>query len=223
MPQIWLDDRLCERGDLPDICLKCGEPTTDRKSKTFGWIPPATYIALLFGGLGVIIFLILAAVLRKTVHAQVPMCERHRNHWLFRTLLIVGGLVVGIGLIILSVALGDSLPPGDERGILMLVGILGPIVGWIILAIVVSVTAIRALEIRPERGLKLGGVHQDFIDAYQRDFERGLSGPLDRGAMERWQERGRTRPSGPGGNRYRGEDEEDDRRRSSRDRYRDDY
>jgi hypothetical protein len=227
MPRVWLDDRLCKRGDLPDVCLKCGQPATDRVKKTFTWMSPWIYILLLFGALGLIIFLILAATMRKTVKAQMPMCERHRNHWKARLLLVLLGLVAVIGVIVLVVASLDSLPPGDVRDLLPLT-IVAAILAWLIGAIVASLTSIRAAEINDARGLQLTGVCEEFIDAYEEAYGSRRAGRVDRAALERWEDRDERRPSGPSrpaerSDRYREEDEEDDRRRSKRDRYSDDY
>jgi hypothetical protein len=227
MPKVWLDEDLCRTGDLPDVCLKCGQQTTNRVKKTFAWMSPWIYVALLFGAIGMLVFLILAATLRKTIKAKVPMCDEHKRHWLIRVLLVLGSLVAVIGMIVLVVAALSSAPPGSAGRDLMPLLIIAPIVAWVILAIVVSVTAIRALEIRADRGLHLAGVSQEFVDAYKEEFDRNLSSRVDRDALDRWSERRPSRRPEPGrdaepGDRYRGQDQEEDRRRTTRDRDRDD-
>jgi hypothetical protein len=225
MAQVWLDDRLCKRGDLPDVCMKCGAPTPDRVKKQFAYMPPWSYVVLLFGVLGIIIFLVLVATLRKSVNAQVPLCREHRNHWLSRTLLVVFSLIGGIGLIVLVVVAMNSLQGGGVRDVLPLL-IIAIIVSWLILAIVVSVTSIRCVEINDRQGVKLQGVCQEFVDAYRDEYDYDRPSRLDRDALDRWDE---PRPSRPARDersddrRYRREDEEDDRRRERRDRYSDDY
>jgi hypothetical protein len=223
MPNVWLDERLCHHGDLPDICLKCGQPTSNRVKKTFNWNPPWIWVTILAGLLP---YVIVAAVTRKTITARLPMCDQHKGHWWKRILLVVAGLLGVIALIVLVVVVLDEMGPGNK-------GIAGPILGlmipiaflaWVVMAIVAQVTAIRAAEIDDYRGLKLAGVCREFIDAYREDYEPS-PGRMDRRGLERWEDREprRPRPARDDDRRYRGEDEEDDRRRSSRDRYRDDY
>ncbi len=235
MAKVWLEERLCNRGDLPDVCLKCGRPTTNRVKKTFNWNPPWVWITLVAG---LLVLLIVVLVTRKTIHARVPLCDEHRGHWWKRTLLIVLGLFGAIGVTILIVVAIDSMGPGNDAAGLL--GLLIPVVflAWLIGTIVAQVTAIRASEIDDRRGLQLTGVCQEFVDAYREEYDDRRPGRIDRRALEYWDDREpprRARPVSDDDRRYREEDEddrprrryrddEDDRRpRRDRDRYRDDY
>jgi hypothetical protein len=233
MSTVWLDQELCESGDLPDVCLKCGRSTSNRVTKTFSWVPGWVYILIL---VNLIVLLIVAMILRKSVTAHVPLCQDHKNHWLYRTLGIVLGLVAAIGWVIAAIVIMGSLPPGSDLTGLVAMSMLGALLGWLIMAAVVSATAIRAVEISDRRGLKLTGVCREFVDAYH-DFEEGFEEVrrprrVRPDAEERWSERRRDRPEER--DRYRGEDEgdrgryrdegnEDRPRRPKRDRSGDDY
>ncbi len=222
MATVWLDTELCESGDLPDVCLKCGRATSSRVRKTFSWLPGWVYLFILAG---LLVFVILALILRKSVTAHVPLCQEHKNHWLYRALGIVLGLFAAIGWVVIAAILMGSLPPGSDLNALLGLSILGALLGWLIAAAVVSTTAIRAVEISDRRGLKLNGVCRDFVEAY-RDFEEGFEDVrrprrVRHDAEERWSERRRGRPEERG--RYRGEDDEDRPRRPKRDRPGDEY
>ena len=59
------------------MCVKCGQPATDKPVvKTFSWHHPGFYLLIL---VGVLIYVIVALVVRKTVKVAVPLCARHRQ------------------------------------------------------------------------------------------------------------------------------------------------
>jgi hypothetical protein len=222
MARVWLDDRLCERGDLPDVCMQCGNHTTNRMRKTFHWTPPWVLVTILAG---LPIYVILAIVLRKTVRAEVPLCDAHKRHWLYRTLVILLGLLAAIVLTIVIAVIVGNLPPGNSVRDVLPFSIFLVWIVWLVGAVVATRNAIRPLEIQDNRGIQLGGVCREFADAYREHedevFEASRRRRADRAALEHWNEREPRRPSGRG-DRVRREDEEDDRRRTSRDRDRED-
>jgi hypothetical protein len=119
------------------------------------------------------------------------------------------GLLGAFGVMIGTIVVIANLGPGnDEVGGLLALLIVAGFLAWLIMAIVLQATAIRPVEIDDRRGLHLTGVCQEFVDAYREEYgDRPLR--VDRRATERWDDR-----------RSRDEDEADDRRRRSRDRYR---
>jgi hypothetical protein len=68
---------------LPPFCVKCGQPVTDEPIvKRFSWHHPALYL-LIFVGL--LIYVIVALIVRKTIRVGVPMCPHHaqrRKLWI---------------------------------------------------------------------------------------------------------------------------------------------
>jgi hypothetical protein len=67
---------------LPALCVKCGRPATDKPVvKTLSWHHPALYLLLLFA---LLLYLIVALIVRKTIRVGVPLCEQHaqrRSVW----------------------------------------------------------------------------------------------------------------------------------------------
>jgi hypothetical protein len=68
---------------LPPFCVKCGQPATDKPIvKRFSWHHPALYLLVL---VALLIYVIVALVVRKTVRVGVPLCARHaqrRKVWI---------------------------------------------------------------------------------------------------------------------------------------------
>jgi hypothetical protein len=60
---------------LPPPCVRCGAPA-DGKSveKTYSWHHPAIYLTILAG---VLIYVIVAVIVRKMMRVRVPLCARH--------------------------------------------------------------------------------------------------------------------------------------------------
>src|SRR2546430_1579527 len=81
--------------DLPMLCMKCGSPAAHRRRKTFRRARP--------GLLKVFVSPILAWYFgnRKTCH--VPLCENHKNHFSWRTAVLV---VQGVAFILWVTAFG---------------------------------------------------------------------------------------------------------------------
>src|SRR4051794_28169059 len=152
MPSVWIERPCTEPEDLPDVCMRCGAETTHRVNKRFGWMPGWVYVTLLAG---LLVFAIVALVVRKRARVLAPMCQEHKNHWLMRTLLVVGSLALGLGgWIALMVMTEELLPPGDALRDLAPASIVVALLAWLVVAAVAASTAIRPLEIG-DRGVKL--------------------------------------------------------------------
>jgi hypothetical protein len=209
MATLRLGARPWDDAEMPDVCMRCGAPAAVRKDKTFSWYPGWVYVLLL---VNLIVFAIVAMVLTKKKRVEVPLCEAHRNHWLWRQLIIAGGLVAFLGLGFVTVIVMADSPPGrnSDLGGLLCVGTIVGLVVWLIVAGVLQATSIRPTEIT-DRGITLVGIAREFVDAYQE--KQDVTGRIDELARERWG-RGRSGPSRPleDSDRVRPTDEDEPRR-----------
>jgi hypothetical protein len=179
-----------EEYDLPRVCMSCGARASHYKSKKFTWYPPWAWIAL--GWIGAMMFM-------KRVTMDVPLCEKHRWHWVWPPLVTIVGLLGIFVLLFAGVGLAEAVKI-DPPVVFIPVGVL--FLAWLIVAIYLSSKAIRATEIT-DKSITLRGVSPDFIEALN-DVRRGDD------------DRGRRRRS------RRDEDDEDDRPRRRRARDEDD-
>lgn len=63
---------------FPDRCVRCNEPAEGtRVKRTFYWHHPALYLMIILPGL--LIYVIVAMIVRKRVIMQVPLCPSHRD------------------------------------------------------------------------------------------------------------------------------------------------
>lgn len=84
---------------LPARCVKCNAPTEDpQKKRNLYWHSPLVYLALL---VNVIVYIIIAMIVRKRSTALVSICREHRvqrrNAIIISWLLVVLGIVAIIG------------------------------------------------------------------------------------------------------------------------------
>src|SRR5262245_27985929 len=87
-----------EEWELPPFCMRCGAPAALVKYKRFSWGPGWVVALLATGAIGsgplFLFALILIPILLKRKGVAVPLCQRHRNHWLPLQVVLYGGLGV---------------------------------------------------------------------------------------------------------------------------------
>ena len=79
---------------LPPRCVKCNAAADPKRTwtKTFYWHHPAVYLLILAG---VLLYAIVALIIRKRAKAQVGLCTQHADKYRLRV--IVGWAIVLLG------------------------------------------------------------------------------------------------------------------------------
>jgi hypothetical protein len=165
---------LDKRGaELPDRCVVCNAPANGfRLRRALSWHHPALYILFL---LSILIYVIVAAIVRKTATIHVGLCEAHQAR---RRLGMWIGWLGALGGLGLAIAGGAN----DSPALLVigLVGFLGALV-----AAVVLLTPVRPAKIDDHRvWLHVGAPFLDSIptgDAFPTTFPGYASGPPQAG------------------------------------------
>jgi hypothetical protein len=106
MASIQLNWYEADDGDLPDACMCCGEPATIRKRRRFVSHPAWVYLLL---PMGLLPYVIAAAILTEHIRCYTLFCPRHKNYWLVRNLKVWGAFLVILPLIIGGFVLVGSL------------------------------------------------------------------------------------------------------------------
>jgi hypothetical protein len=169
MAQLRLERYEAEEGRLPHLCMRCGEPATFTKRKQFSWYPTWLYLLIL---LHLLIFLIVALIMTKRMTVPVPLCEKHRRHFLWPTLLGLAALVLLIVVVIGGLVLGGALEDALDRDArdtfyaVWFIGGLALFLAGLIAACVVQVRTIRPIEIT-DRGIVLTNVAPQFREAFK--------------------------------------------------------
>jgi hypothetical protein len=148
---LWRDRRLLvmnREARLPPTCVKCGDPEVRRLKKTLYWHHPAVYLALI---VNVLIYAVLALVLRKSAKIEVPLCRRHNHR---RSMMLAVGAtlcVAGAGGCTAAVAREDAF---------LLWSVLGAVVGAIVMILGERVVWPKKID---ERRLWLHGAGPPFL------------------------------------------------------------
>lgn len=61
---------------LPNRCVKCNAPTPERLKRKLQWHHPALYLLVL---VSILVYAIVAMVVRKTATVNLGLCEEHRE------------------------------------------------------------------------------------------------------------------------------------------------
>jgi hypothetical protein len=201
--------------DLPDVCMQCGAPATLRKRKTFSWFPPWIWILLFVCGL--LPFAIVALIMTKRRTIETPLCDEHKNYWFTRQLLVLGSFagVFAVGFLAWVLVMEDDGRNDNPLGGILCIGSLIALVAWVILAVIVQSTSVRAREIT-NSDITLVGVSKAFVEAYDQQWHVAPE-LLDDLAREHWNQSRRSpsarRPVEEDSDRIQ-QAEEDEKRRS---------
>ena len=171
MAVVWIDREEAEHGDLPPLCLRCGNDATTFRRRQFSWYPGWVNIFII---VALLVWLILALILTKKMRVTVPMCDRHVGHWFRFNLFLYGGLIGMLALLIAGAALSASQDPNFKEiapAVMIAAG-----VGFLVVIIAGAIwqlNTIRPVEITDD-DIKLTGVSEEFRSALreQRRTER---------------------------------------------------
>jgi hypothetical protein len=168
MARVRLGRREAETGDLPAVCMRCGEPSTLVRRKSFAWHPLWVYALVPVFCLP---FIVVAMVLTKHMRVQVPLCDAHKRHWRIRLGIIWGSFLALVLSSFAAVIIVSSLDQGDggrDSGPGAWV-CLGPVVGafcWLISIPIIQHTLIHATEIT-DHSITLTQVSDGFVRAWR--------------------------------------------------------
>jgi hypothetical protein len=156
MPEFRVRRHVAAEALLPPICMRCGAPATAWRRKRMVYRPSWVLVLLLAG---VVPYLIVALILEKRCKLQAPFCERHKEHWTVRALVL---WIVFLSACVLGAA---ALVAGgkDISGVLCVASCV-VLLGWLITAAVLHETSIHATEITDE-GMTLTCVSAAFLNA----------------------------------------------------------
>lgn len=138
---------------LPPNCVKCGQAAKKPYRKKFYWHAPWLYILIVFPGL--LIYAIVALIVRKSIELDVPLCDYHhgsiRQKRLIGAILLLGCIPGGM---VMNMALGFS------EGTAWLAGVVAFIAGLVFFSVAGSVMAPKKID---DAHAEFGGVAAEFL------------------------------------------------------------
>jgi hypothetical protein len=175
--QLFLEE--CSAGGLPHLCARCGAKATSFHCHSFSRAPVWVYLLV---PLGFFPYLIAAWITARRRTATIPLCSKHRDHWVNRGLLIA--TVVGPTTFLIILLLGDIFPLDVLVAILLAVVLF---VGLIVLVLLIKVTTIQPSEITDD-SMTLENVGQAFVDAVENRRDEPPDLHVQPPIQERWQD-----------------------------------
>ena len=138
---------------LPARCVKCSNHPSDPWIQfTFSWHHPALYVLVI----SPIIYIIVAAILRKRVRLAVPLCEAHRAS---RKAKLWLAAICLLGCIPVPVAIANVVNSDSLVGPAILLGVLMFLIGTIL---VVLASPLKVTYIGPESA-EFSGATSSFL------------------------------------------------------------
>ena len=152
---MWRDGKvlvLRKDAHFPDRCIKCNAPSVAPKRRyRLTWHSSGLYLLLL---LAVLIYVIVAALVRKTAVVHVGLCERHQKRVLWGRIIGWGGLALEVLLVWAALA-----TPYDLCGIVAFL----LVIPWLVASLVVN--RIVLAERIDDRIVRLKGCGPEFLRA----------------------------------------------------------
>jgi hypothetical protein len=129
---VWREDKMLvmqRTARLPEYCIKCGAPL-DRPMlpRTLRWQHPALALLLLAGLPGLILYFIIALIVRKTARVDIGICEEHAGKR--RTAILVSWLIFLLSLAFFALAIVQESGGSALFGVLLLLMSLIYAIGW---------------------------------------------------------------------------------------------
>jgi hypothetical protein len=107
--------------ELPGACVRCGRPASHRIKAKLSWHSPWAYLAIL---VNIIVYAIVAVIVRKTITLEVPICDEHkaqRRRFLW----------IGAGSLVAAAVLPFAAAAADQ-GALIALAIMVPLITAIV-------------------------------------------------------------------------------------------
>src|SRR5262245_49905302 len=159
----------CERNLLPRVCTRCGLPATG--DVRFGLFSPVGNVML--GTLLIVcppLFLVAGHVLSRRHHFQVPMCELDKTDWKWRDRITTWTYLVLVVGAYCAAAILIVFPPRDWETTWFWAGLgyMAVVYSWLPPAVLAFTRTVRTTKVM-KRGIRLSGVHPDFIRILMAD------------------------------------------------------
>jgi hypothetical protein len=169
MARVRLKTVAARPAGLPLVCMVCGRPAEVHVVKNFAWRPAwvatAFRVSLFVLCIPVaLVFMAYGYILTRRATIDGPMCERHRNYWLWRGFWFTAPLLVMlIGIVALGILMLRGIVSGERYGLFFL-ATFGLLLVWAVAAALLRLGSIRVTEITDDE-IVLDGVSREFAEA----------------------------------------------------------
>jgi hypothetical protein len=171
MPSVELTHDEARTGDLPFVCMVCGQAGHVYRRTVLSYTPFWVYLGI---PLGVLPYFILALFFNRRRRLCAPLCELHQFHWLWRRIvgdawLVLNLLALLTGVLLLVAIIDAEAPPSAREFIIggalgaLIVSEVG-LVTWPVLVLALKYSGIHLTAVGPHH-ITLGPVPAEFVEA----------------------------------------------------------
>jgi hypothetical protein len=171
MPHVELTRDEARTGDLPFVCMVCGQAGHVYRPTVLSYCPWWVYLGI---PLGILPYFLLALFFNRRARLRAPLCELHQYHWLWRSAVLcawfaLAGFLMVAGLVTMLMAASTMAPSQYEfiewlPVLLMNAGLAGLLVLLPLLALLLKHAGIHASPITP-LSITLAPVADEFAEA----------------------------------------------------------
>lgn len=172
MAEVKLGRLEAEEGELPPLCLRCGQPAVVYKRRKLAGQPAWTYPLLLFM---IWPFLIVSLLVRRRIRVLAPLCSTHQYYWRRRRRIAIAATIIYALLMVLVFLLclnadANSGPFGSLWFVFWVAGVL-----LLLLVYLVRYHGICVTDIT-EESVTLTGISPIFVARLHAERQQPPSG-----------------------------------------------
>ncbi|MEP3482290.1 MAG: protein kinase [Fuerstiella sp.] len=157
----------CQGHHFPDCCVVCGQVTKRRQTQEFSvGMPAAAPFIVVFMILFFPIGILIAILTTKKKRLSLPVCMRHRHHWLSMVLFASIGWVLIPAGVFAGLFAGDFITGDGENVPILLSCIFAGIIAYVGPLIYLGLTRVKADEITAD-GIRVRNVSPPFAATFQ--------------------------------------------------------
>lgn len=150
----------CREGYLPSRCMHCGLPAEGTVSRTFSWVSPLWFLLVCIG-VGIIGLVVILFLLAKKMTVNIPVCQKHRNHWFVISMWLMVCAIVDIVIFLVFLSQYQEIEQNFGMSIIVVSFIMFALT--IPLLYLIYTLQIRAVYINDYQ-IILAGVNSDFAN-----------------------------------------------------------
>jgi len=161
MAAVIITRRQADEDRLPHLCMRCGKTATVRSEKTFSKRQEWT-ASILLGGLPSLLF---GMLFRDRFTVTVPLCDSHKSHFKWRSIVFWGGLLILIpALLGCFASIGNVADKVVENSF---IGVGAFALAWVVIVVFSKLIGIDVAKIESHQAI-LMGVSDNFAKACER-------------------------------------------------------
>jgi hypothetical protein len=169
MPNVTLHEYEYDKPEnLPGACVVCGQNAEQFVERTFTWRPPWLALLIFLGWIGIIIWVLILNILKRSCTLLLPVCNEHLTYFRYRNFIYTLLITIAFGCLFAGVT-SLFFVNRDYTGLTMLPSLFG-FLFFLIFANVYNSFGITARHIN-YCTITFRNIHESFIREIRAERE----------------------------------------------------